>query len=143
MRILCLDYGDKFTGIAVSDDSESIAVPLVVIMSHEIKKLIKIIVDYKVKRIVIGMPKKLNGANNKQCEKVCKFKKKLENKIKKISIDNSRFTDIVFWDERFSTIGAKNNIMSLRLNLQKEKKVIDKHAATFILQGYLDFKNFN
>jgi putative Holliday junction resolvase len=141
MRVLCIDYGDKFIGIAISDPRGYIAMPLTVVMSHEIKKIIDIIYNLKVEKIVIGMPKKLNGDEGDQCIKVEKFKKKLENKIKKIFFDNNKLKYIIMWDERFSTIGAKNNIIDLRLSFTKRKKNIDKQAAAFILQGYLDFVN--
>ncbi len=129
-RILCLDYGDKRIGVAVSDFTLSIASPLTVIESHApFASLAKIIEDYSVFKVVIGIPVTLSGENNgKQLSKVKKFAEKLSNIIN---------VEVEFWDERFSTNAAMRYINEAELSIKKQNKIKDKVAASFILSGYL------
>ena len=129
-RILCLDYGDKRIGVAVSDFTLSIASPLTVIESHApFSLLAKIIEDYSVFKVVIGIPMTLSGENNgKQLSKVKKFAEKLSNIIN---------VEVEFWDERFSTNAAMRYINEAELSIKKQNKIKDKVAASFILSGYL------
>ena len=92
-RALCIDYGDKRVGVAISDINWKIASPLVILESHGVyNRLLEIINEQKVGVIVIGAPLALNGGTSgNQLEKVKKFVENLEKKIEK---------PIIMWDER-------------------------------------------
>ena len=141
MRIMALDYGDKNIGVAISDELKLIAYGLEVIKRKspdkfyfEIQRLNDIIIEYKINKIIIGLPKNLDNTLGYQCEKTLVFKKKLDEAFKNL--------DIILWDERLSTAAATKNLSSIGLNTRKQKKIIDKMAAVFILQGYLDHLKF-
>ena len=138
MRILCLDIGNSRVGVAISDPLKITAQPL---MTIELKnkdlfdELDKIFHTYNIEKVVIGYPLSKLHPDLK------------DEKLKKIdeisSTIGSRYNvEIVKWDERFST-KAVERVMNEELNWKKKKKVIDKVAAVYILQGYLDFYNGN
>lgn len=138
MRILGLDFGEKTVGIAMSDPFGWTAQGLEVIKREDennLKKTIfrieEIIKEYGVETIVLGYPKNMNNSLGERAEKTQNFKKKLENKTK---------LPVILWDERLSTVGAERSLLEADISRKKRKKVIDKMAAVFILQGYLDSK---
>lgn len=130
-RVLGIDYGDKRVGIAVSDTTLSIASPFVILESHDVfEKLFKIIDEYCISLVVIGNPISLSGQDSgKQLKKVMKFTEKL------LSI---RDMNVYMWDERLSTHAAMRYILQAGLSRGKQKRIKDKVAASFILQGALD-----
>lgn len=130
-RVIGIDYGDKRIGIAVSDRTLQIASPLVILDSNQVfDKMFKIIDEYDVFLVVVGDPKAMCGGDSgKQLEKVHKFIDKM------LSI---RDVDVIFWDERLSTSAAMRYINNANLSRDKQKKIRDKVAASFILQGVLD-----
>ena len=131
-RVLCLDYGDKRIGLAISDINWMIASPLKVLESHGVvKDLLKVANENNAGVVVVGAPKALNGGDSgKQLEKVKKFVEKLNELLpEKI---------ILFWDERLSSVAATRFLDEAEMSLTKRKKTIDKVAASFILQGMLD-----
>ena len=154
MRSLGLDVGDKRTGVAVSDPQGILATPLTVLISKDedalINEIIKLVEHYKAERIVVGLPRRLNGELGKQADKVTAFADKLSAQAKRGSLDQ---LDIQLWDERLSTKaaerlkteaggrgsklrpgakrGAKNHGFSAKAG-------IDAIAAALILQGFLD-----
>ena len=134
-RALCIDYGDKRVGIAITDINWIIASPLTVLDSHGIyQNLVKIIEEYKVKVIIVGLPKALNGgAIGKQLDKVKRFVTKL----------NVLCTGayILLWDERQSTNGAIRILDRGDVTRSQYKTKIDKIAASFILEGFLNYCN--
>lgn len=136
MRILCLDIGNSRVGVAISDPLKITAQPL---MTIELKnkdlfdELDKIFHTYNIEKVVIGYPLSKLHPDLK------------DEKLKKIDEISSRIgsrynVEIVKWDERFST-KAVERVMNEELNWKKKKKAIDKVAAVYILQGYLDFYN--
>ena len=135
-RALCLDYGDKRIGVAVSDIGWDIASPLIVLESNGVfQKLSKILNDYSIGIIIVGAPHSLSGANSgKQYEKVKKFTEKLE------KIENN--IDILYWDERLSSVAATRILVEAEMTHSNKKKNIDKIAASFILQGFLDYMRY-
>ncbi len=139
MKYMGLDVGDKTIGIALSDPLLITAQGLKTLQRTNIRKdtgeLISIMDENQVNRIVIGMPKNLNGTNSIQTDKVYQFKEKLENKLRSTG---KKDIELVFWDERFSTVIAENVLIQADLSRQKRKQVIDKMAAMIILQSYLD-----
>lgn len=140
MRLLGLDIGTKTVGVAVSDPLGYTAQPVETIRydtpSEAYRRLFSLIRENEVKQIVAGLPLNMNGTEGVQSEKVAKFLKGLEGYLaqKGISIP------VISWDERLSTIAAERTLLEADLSRAKRKKVIDKMAAVFILQGYLDSK---
>ena len=137
MRILGIDLGEKRIGIAISDPMGITAQGVAVIKSTEpsedIEKIKEAMKMYgKIDEIIIGLPKTLKGKIGKQAEKVLKFKKLLESKIN---------VPIKTWDERFTTVAVERVLIEAGLTRKKRKGVIDKEAAVYLLQGYLDSRN--
>ncbi len=132
MRILGIDYGSKKIGLAISDETQTIAMPLKVIDSNEdaVDAINTIVKENNVKRIVIGLPITLSGTKGKRALETEEFIDKLKNVLD---------IEIVEWDERLSTRFSERILNKANVKGRKnKKKVIDKIAATFILQGYLD-----
>lgn len=135
-RILCIDYGDKRIGLALSDINWVIASPYCVLESsnafHRIKTIIE---NNNVKIVLIGLPIALNGSTSgKQLEKVKKFVNKCDDTL----------SNIITWDERMSTSAMICVCKEMGFNNNKRKQNIDKMAASFILDGFLQYlHNFN
>ena len=85
---------------------------------------------YEVDRIVVGLPKKLDGSEGDRAEKSRAFAADLERRTG---------LPVIMWDERFSTVSAAAVLSDANVRLDKKEKVIDKMAAVIILQNYLDF----
>ncbi|MEF9921776.1 MAG: Holliday junction resolvase RuvX, partial [Anaerovoracaceae bacterium] len=85
--------------------------------------------------IVVGLPKNLNGTDSIQTEKVYEFRTMLENKLKSTGMQD---VEVVWQDERFTTVIAEKVLISADVSRKKRKEVIDKQAAVLIMQGYLD-----
>ncbi|WP_053367232.1 Holliday junction resolvase RuvX [Bacillus sp. FJAT-27245] len=137
MRILGLDVGSKTVGVALSDEFGWTAQGLETIKIDEEKnefgfeRLGQIIKEYGVDQVVIGLPKNMNGTLGPRAEASQRFAEGVE----------SRFSvQTVLWDERLSTMAAERVLLEADVSRKKRKKVIDKMAATMILQGYLDSK---
>ncbi|MCC3683181.1 Holliday junction resolvase RuvX [Staphylococcus epidermidis] len=135
-KILGLDVGSKTVGIAISDLMGWTAQGLDTLRINEeqddlgIDQLVKIIKDNQVGTVVIGLPKNMNNSIGFRGEASIKYKEKLQESIPSM--------DIVMWDERLSTMAAERSLLEADVSRQKRKKVIDKMAAVFIFQGYLD-----
>lgn len=132
-RLMGLDVGDKTIGIAVSDPLGFTSQGITTIRRKGIKsdiiELKELIEEYDVKKLVIGLPKNMNNTLGPQGEKVLKFVEKIKEKID---------LEIIFQDERLSTVSAEKMLISSDVRRDKRKQVIDKVAATYILQTYLD-----
>ena len=133
-RIMGLDVGDKTIGVALSDPLGWTAQGLKTVRRTGIKKdlqeLGEIIEEYDVKKIVVGLPKNMNGTIGPQCKKVLEFNEKLSKGFNDI--------EIIQWDERLTTVAAERTLIEADVGRKKRKEVIDKIAAVHILQGYLD-----
>ncbi|MGG7164405.1 Holliday junction resolvase RuvX [Clostridium ihumii] len=133
MRILGLDVGDRTIGVAISDPLGFTAQGITTIrrkkLEEDINELLKICDEYKVEKIVSGLPKNMNGTVGEQGEKVKMFCEELKKHIDK---------DIIFWDERLTTVAAHKAMLEADMSRKKRKQIVDKIAATYILQGYLD-----
>jgi len=139
MRSLGLDVGSKRTGVAISDPEGIVAVPLTVI-NHEgedasMGDIMKLVEQYGIERIVIGLPYSLSGEVGQQAEKVMAFTEKLSLRVKQSNLDQ---VDIQLWDERLSTAAAARLAGEAGTKRNKQKLHRDAIAATFILQGFLD-----
>ena len=98
-------------------------------------KILEMVKEYQCDTIVIGLPKKLDGTDSIQTEKVYEFKNMLENKMRSTGIKD---VSIVWQDERLTTVMAEKVLIEADVSRAKRKKVIDKQAAVIILQSYLD-----
>ena len=139
MKKLALDVGDKTIGVAVSDALNITAQGVTTIERVGIRKDAGKVMDY-IKEIdcdtvVIGLPKKLDGTDSPQTEKVYEFKTMLENKMRSSGMGNVNLT---YYDERLTTVMAEKVLIEADVSRRGRKKVIDKQAAVIILQGYLD-----
>ncbi len=132
-RIIGLDVGDRTIGIAISDLLHLTAQGLTTIRRESNAKdygaLKEIIDEYKIKKVVVGLPKNMNNTIGPQGEKTMKFAEKLKNKYN---------VEIIYEDERMTTMSAEKMLISGDVRREKRKKVIDMVAATYILQLYLD-----
>ena len=135
MRIMALDIGDKRIGIAVSDPLKITAQGIeTLIRSNEKNDLIyiwELIKEYEVNHLIVGLPKNMNGTLGPQSQKVKDFIKNL------LSIVDSSDLNITYVDERLSTVTAEKTLITGDVSRKKRKQVIDKLAATVILQSYL------
>jgi putative Holliday junction resolvase len=133
MRIMGFDVGSFTIGIAISDELGITAQGLKTLkrrsMEDDLKEITTIIDQFEIEKIVVGLPKNMDGTLGKQAEFVLKWIKVLMDKIQ---------VPVVTWDERLSTVGASKVLLDADLSRRKRKKVIDKLAAVLILQGYLD-----
>ncbi|WP_177505892.1 Holliday junction resolvase RuvX [Anaerosinus sp.] len=134
MRILGLDVGDKTIGIAVSDALMITAQGVETIrrtsLERDLKRLQELMAEYETNQLLIGMPKNMNGTIGPRAEIVKAFAE--------LIVDKIEGTKIIFWDERLSTVAATKSLIAADVSRAKRRKVIDKMAAVFILQGYLD-----
>ena len=138
MKKLALDVGDKTIGVAVSDALNITAQGVTTIERVGIRKDSGKVMDYTREfgcdTVVIGLPKKLDGTDSPQTEKVYEFKTMLENKMRSSGMADVK---IEFYDERLTTVMAEKVLIEADVSRGKRKKVIDKQAAVIILQGYL------
>lgn len=131
MRIMGLDLGEKTIGVAMSDALKITAQGLVVIKrsNRELSELENLIKAYEVEEIVLGYPRHMNGTLGERARLSEAYAQQL----------TSHFAlPVKLWDERLSTVGAERALLEADVSRAKRKKVIDKMAAVFILQGYLD-----
>jgi len=133
MRVMGLDVGDKYIGVAISDELRLTAQGIKTIKSEGcIEALKENIKEYEVGSIIVGLPRMLNGSLGIQGEKVLKFIEDL-----KASLGLPTF----LWDERLSTIAAQRSLIEAGKGRKKRKGLKDKVSAVIILQGYLDSIN--
>jgi len=135
-RLIGVDMGSKRIGLSISDENRKIATPFKTINYENIQLLIteidNIVSENSISGIIFGNPKNMDGTEGSSSQSV---KDKIKLISQKIEIP------LVLWDERLSTVGAFNLSSQLDVNVTKRVKNIDKNAATFILQGALDFLN--
>ena len=135
-KIIGLDVGSKTVGVAVSDLMGWTAQGLDTLRINEeenelgITKLAEIIKKEDADTVVIGLPKNMNNSIGFRGEASLKYKEELLKMLPDLKV--------VMWDERLSTMAAERSLLEADVSRSKRKKVIDKMAAVFILQGYLD-----
>lgn len=137
MRIIGLDFGSKTVGVAISDELHITAQGLEIVRRESENKLRKtlarieqIIDEYNCEKIVLGFPKNMNNTLGERAEKTLAFKEMLERRTG---------LEVVMWDERLTTVSADRTMMEVGVRRENRKKYVDQIAATFILQGYLDY----
>lgn len=136
MRIMGLDYGSKTMGVAISDALGITAQGIETIERKEENKLRKtlarieeLVKEYEVTEIVLGFPKNMNNTIGERAEKSLELKKMLERRTG---------LPVIMWDERLTTVEAERTLIESNVRRENRKKYVDKIAAVFILQGYLD-----
>ncbi len=138
MRVMGLDYGSKTVGVAVSDPLGLTAQGIETIWRKDENKLRKtcarieeLIREYEVGSIVLGLPRHMNSDVGDRAEKSLEFGEMLRRRTG---------LEVIMWDERLTTIEAERTLIESNVRREDRKKYIDKIAAVFILQGYLDSK---
>ena len=136
MRIIGLDYGSRTVGVAVSDPLLVTAQAVETITRNEENKLRKTLArieelcrEYEADRIVLGYPKNMNNTVGDRASKSEEFREML---VRRCNIP------VILWDERLTTVEAQRVLMESGVRRENRKQVIDKIAAVFILQSYLD-----
>ena len=134
MRALALDIGDKTIGVAVSDllglTAQGVETIRRTSNKDDLKRLGELVAQFEATTFVIGLPKNMDGTEGSRCELGRKFAAKIPPPFPAVKQ--------VFWDERLSTVAATRSLIEADVSRKKRKKVIDKMAAVYILQGYLD-----
>ena len=133
MRILGLDYGSRRIGVALCDELGMTAQGVATIdrknREADLDTIAELVRRHGVERIVIGYPLRLDGSEGVQCEKINRFIRRLE----------MRFSfPVIRWDETLSTKEAEELLRRRGVHLEKRREVVDRVAASIILQGYLD-----
>ena len=136
MRVLGLDYGSKTVGVAVSDPLGLTAQGVETVWRKQENKLRRtlarieeIISEYQVTEIVLGYPKNMNNTIGERAQKSLEFKEMLERRTG---------LEVIMWDERLTTVAAEQTLIESGVRRENRKQYVDKIAAVFILQGYLD-----
>lgn len=141
-KIMGLDVGDATVGIAISDALRITAQGRDTLRRDSTKevisKLITYIIEESIDTVVVGLPKNMNNTIGPQAEKTLAFVKKLEKKIQYTDRLAEKSIKIVMWDERLTSVAAEKSMLEADLSRKKRRKIIDKLAAVYILQGYLD-----
>lgn len=136
MRIMGLDFGSKTVGVAVSDALLITAQGVEIVsrkspgkLRQTLARIQEISEEYQVDKIVLGFPKNMNNTEGERCTKTLEFKEMLERRLG---------LEVILWDERLTTVAADRAMIEGGIRREDRKKYVDKLAAVFILQGYLD-----
>lgn len=135
MRALGLDLGTRTLGLAISDETKTIATPLYTIryeegdFSHLLDELQKVLDEFSVEYFVLGLPKNMDNSMGEHALLSVDFKKMLEDRFQ---------LPVILQDERLTTVEATNYMVKFDISRKKRKKKIDSLAANIILQTYLD-----
>lgn len=133
MRILGLDLGEKRIGVAVSDPLGITAQGVKVVqrggLKRDLEEIEKVVQEYGVEVIVLGLPLNMNGTLGPKAEEVKEFGRRLEQRFN---------LKVIYQDERLSSKAVEGMLIEADVRRNKRKRVIDKLAAAYILQGYLD-----
>ena len=134
-----MDYGSKTVGVAVSDELGWTAQAVETVTRKDENKLRKtcarieeLVAEYEVEKIVLGLPKHMNNDEGNRCAETEAFKAMLERRTG---------LPVILQDERMSTVSAERILMEGGVRREKRKAYVDKMAAAFILQTYMDWMN--
>ncbi len=132
-RILAIDLGARRIGLAVSDELGWTAHGLPTLErvgpKKDIARLRAVAAEYQVRKLIVGLPRNMNGSLGPQANLVLEFIEQLKNKLK---------LDVIPWDERLTTRAAERVLIEADMSRAKRRKKVDQVAAVLILQGYLD-----
>lgn len=133
MRYIGLDVGDRTVGVAVSDPLGFTAQGITTIrrksLEADIEALGNLFKDYEISAVIVGLPKNMDGSIGPQAEKAMAFGRQVADALA---------LEVIFWDERLTTKAAHRVMLEADFSRKKRKGLVDKIAATYILQGYLD-----
>ena len=133
-RLLGIDPGKNRVGLAISDEDKLVSTPLKTIIkknsSNFIKEIKEIINENGIKGIIVGNPINMDGSKGPSSQSANDFAKHLSNNVS---------VPITMWDERLSSEGASNLSSNLDINTSKKVEKLDQNAASFILQGAIDY----
>lgn len=136
MRLMGLDIGDRTIGVAVSDPLGWTAQGVTTIrrksLEYDLTQLESLVRDYQAEAFVLGLPLNMNGTAGEAVDKIKSMAQELEAKFS---------LPIYYQDERLSTVSAHRALIEGDVSRRGRKKVVDKLAAVFILQTYLDNPN--
>ena len=135
-RYLGLDLGSHTLGMAISDSTATIATAYQVLRHNEeydrlVDEVGKVLTEKQIDAIVLGLPKNMNNTISEKGNLSLSFRDKLEKRY---------HIPVYLQDERLTTVQAQNTLLLFDTSRQKRKRVVDKIAATIILQSYLDQK---
>lgn len=135
MRTMGLDYGDRRIGVAVSDAFGWTAQGVGVVEKRrderELIEIEQLVREHEVSEVVVGLPKNMNGTIGPRGEICIAFAQALREKLN---------LPVHLWDERLTTVSAERTLLEADISRKKRRQVVDKMAATLILQNYLDSK---
>lgn len=136
MRLLGIDYGDRRIGVAVSDELGWTAQGLEVINrtneERDLNRIEELVRSQQVGEIVVGLPKNMDGSIGPRGEICIAFAQQLEQAF---------HMPVHLWDERLTTVSAERTLLEADVSRKKRKQVVDKMAASLILQNYMDYKS--
>ena len=137
-RLLGLDLGTKTIGLAIADESRTIASPLLTIarsrLDRDLQQLLAIAGERSVGGFVVGLPVGMDGKEGRRCQAVRQFARDLLRRMD---------APLAYWDERLSTAAVERVLIGeADLSRRRRSQVVDKAAACFILQGALDHLAF-
>jgi putative Holliday junction resolvase len=131
-RILAIDFGERRVGLAISDPLGITAQGLPTIDTRKTKDVFshiqKIVKDREVMKIVVGMPRNMDGSIGFKGQTVKKFVKAL---VQRTAVE------VITWDERLTSVQSQKSMREMGTK-QRQKDVVDRISATLILQNYLD-----
>ena len=141
MRVMGLDYGSKTVGVAISDPLGITAQGIETIhrkaenkLRQTLARIEELVKEYEVDKLVLGFPKHMNNTIGDRAEKSLELKAMLERRTG---------LPVIMWDERLTTLEAERTLIESKVRREDRKKYVDKIAAVFILQGYLDSIHMN
>jgi len=133
-RLLGIDPGKNRVGLAISDENKLVSTPLKTIVkknnSNFINEIKEIIIENNIKGIIVGNPINMDGSKGPSAQSANDFAKYLSNNVS---------IPVTMWDERLSSKGAFNLSSNLDTNVSKKVEKLDQNAASFILQGAIDY----
>ena len=133
--MLGLDVGDRTIGLALSDESATLASGLRTIrrtgLKQDLRELSGLVREHEVGEVVVGLPRKLDGTEGPQALKVRAFAEALKKVVN---------VPVTAWDERFTTVAAEQALIEGGVSRGRRKELVDTVAAVLILQGYLDYR---
>jgi putative pre-16S rRNA nuclease len=133
VRVMGLDVGSKTLGLALSDTTRSIASALVTLrrsrLTDDLRQLLELTARHGVGGFVVGLPLNLDGSSGPRVQATRAFVRNLA---------KATPLPVVYWDERLSTVAAERTLLEADLSRRRRAEVVDKVAATLILQGALD-----
>jgi putative Holliday junction resolvase len=135
VRILALDVGEKRIGLAVSDPLGITAQGLGILnrkgREADLAELLKVARQYQVKKIVVGLPRHMDGRLGKQAPEILELAR---------SLGEALGVEVAPWEERLTSVEAERVLIAADVSRRRRRQVVDKLAAVLILQSYLDHR---